>query len=365
MSSTDPLGIISNPPSTVVKVQGTSRDDLNGQCGIAVQYNTERGRYMVHMAATGGTSMALKPENLLKANMLESYKAKFQVLRNDPRVQQEWNKYYAMAQNKLRPVKPEHAAGVVGLVLVAMMYFVGFTRTLMVVSMLIMLGIILGPDLARGVSSPRVLAANFPARCKQVLEQSAPQFLQGRLTNNMAAGIVLAALLFSASALFASSSSRSRSPPWMMANNNPNTNYATTANSGISIEEAYKLGFEDATQGNEFGSSMTTTTTTTTLEAADAAAAARSSLNENNLDPLVMGEYDIISQPTTTQPASKFGFSQLMALFYIYRTATELGGNPLDGTFSIQLAMANLRNMQPMKMGLLGFCLYNLFKGFF
>merc|ERR1712159_313985 len=48
--ATDPLNILGNPPSTFVKVHGTSRDDVNGLLGLAIQYNSERGRYMVQMA---------------------------------------------------------------------------------------------------------------------------------------------------------------------------------------------------------------------------------------------------------------------------------------------------------------------------
>lgn len=45
----DPRGYITSPPSAVVKVIGTARDDINGLLGIAISYNIERERYLVHM----------------------------------------------------------------------------------------------------------------------------------------------------------------------------------------------------------------------------------------------------------------------------------------------------------------------------
>jgi hypothetical protein len=71
----DPSGYVTNPPSVVVKVTETTRDDINGLLGIAISYNVERERYLVHMTLTQST-MALKKENMVKANMMESYRAR-------------------------------------------------------------------------------------------------------------------------------------------------------------------------------------------------------------------------------------------------------------------------------------------------
>jgi hypothetical protein len=346
MSSSDPLNIISNPPATVVKVQGTSREDVNGQFGIAVQYNAEKARYMVQLVGAAQTVMALKPDNVVKANMLESYQAQFQILRTDPRIRQELTRYYDLAQSKLPGiVKPEYAAGGIGLLLIGMMYVVGVTKTLMAVSILLLLGIIIAPDIMQsggGAVSPRTIATNFPRRCREMLEQSAPQFLRGRLTNNIAVGIIVAVLLFSSRALLTSSSPsrpQQQQPPMAI-------NYGTTTTT-VSVEEAYKLGFEDATQGKDYGASSIT------------AASAR---HDDDLDPL-MNDY-ISPPPPPRDSKSSFGFSQMLSIFFIYRQATELGGNPLNGTFSFERFMANLRVMDTMKWGILGFSLYNLVKVF-
>jgi hypothetical protein len=88
----DPSGYVTSPPSVVVKVLETGRDDINGLLGIVVSYNMERERYLVHMADSQST-MALRKENLGKANMLESYLCQWQRLKNDPRVREKLTYY--------------------------------------------------------------------------------------------------------------------------------------------------------------------------------------------------------------------------------------------------------------------------------
>jgi hypothetical protein len=88
----DPSGYVTSPPSIVVKVLDTGRDDINGLLGIVVSYNMERERYLVHMADSQST-MALRKENLGKANVLESYLCQWQRLKNDPRVKEKKTYY--------------------------------------------------------------------------------------------------------------------------------------------------------------------------------------------------------------------------------------------------------------------------------
>lgn len=136
MSATDPSDFVRNPPSVIVKVQNTSQESVNGKLGIVVQYTQERGRYLVHLTETQ-QSVALKPENLVKASMFEQAKAQYQQLTKDPQIKREITKYYNLAASKLPPnVKPEHAAAGFGVALLLAMYFVGFTRVLMVITMI-------------------------------------------------------------------------------------------------------------------------------------------------------------------------------------------------------------------------------------
>lgn len=334
----DPLNLISNPPSTVVKVQGTARDDVNGQLGIAIQYAADRGRYVVHMVSTQ-TTMALKPDNVAKASTFESYQAQFQQVMKDPRMRGEITRYYNMAQSKLG-VKPEYAAGALLLVVFLAMYFVGFSRTLMLISVIMIVGLIIAPDVMNS-ASPQLIAQNFPLRCRQTIEQSAP-FLKGRLSNTVAAAIVILMLAFGVRTLFVSQG-KSATP----------ANLDSAARSiplSPRIEDAYKNGFEDASNGNAFGTSLST------RNGASAATGASPIAPEEEYS-----FYDTPSSPTSSKPS--FGFSQAMSAFMIYRTVMELGNDPATG-FSVQTAMANARVMDTWKLGILGFSCYNVVRAF-
>lgn len=300
--SGDPLSILRNPPSTVVKIQGTSRDDVNGQLGIAMQFNAERGRYVVHLVNTQ-TTMAIKPDNIIKASTIETYQAQFQQIRKDPTIRREITRYYNMAQTKLG-FKPEYAGGVAALVFVATIYFIGFSRTLMILSMIAIVALIVGPDIANGMS-PKLVLQHFPRRCRETIEQSAP-FTRGRLNDKIAAGIVIAMLLLAGTSVILPPkrpTAPSSSPPLM----------------------------DDGMPRDLSGS----------------------------IDPL---QYDNYSPPPPTTSKPSFGFAQAMSAFLIYRTVSELGN---DGTgFSLERAIANAKQMDMMKMGLLAFSCYNLARPF-
>ena len=355
-AATDPLNILGNPPSTFVKVHGTSRDDVNGLLGLAIQYNSERGRYMVQMAlpsaSTGhSNSMALKPENLQRASTFESCKARFWLLKNDPRLRQELTHYYNLVDNQYLPanIKPEHAAGGLGILLLVAVYTLGFSRTMMLCSLTLLLAMLVGPDLvstsAVGASNKlQLVVQNFPRRCKEFIDHSLPQSLKEKVTvtNNVAAGIMIVLLLLSFKALI--TPTQSRAPPVPPSSSNGGSSIP----SRLSIEQAYKLGFQDANDGKEFGSSMYSSIDTETPYDA--------------MDPLFL-EDDY--QPPQQKRSGGFGLSQVLSLFAIYRMVTELGGNPMDGTFSTQRLIANAKATEPWRLGLFGLAVYNILKVLF
>lgn len=49
----DPSGYLTGSnPSTIVKLINTAREDMNNKLGIVVQFNSDRGRYLVHLTET-------------------------------------------------------------------------------------------------------------------------------------------------------------------------------------------------------------------------------------------------------------------------------------------------------------------------
>ena len=129
-SANDPSGFVTTPPSTIVKIQGTTRDDINGKLGIVVQYQEDRGRYLVHLTSNQ-TVVSMKPDNLVKGSYVEQAQAYYEQLCKDPQVQ----RILAQMQRGLPPgVTLKHAGMGFGAFLLVMVYLLGFSRTLMLVS---------------------------------------------------------------------------------------------------------------------------------------------------------------------------------------------------------------------------------------
>jgi hypothetical protein len=343
----DPSNFVRNPPSVIVKVRNTSQESMNGQLGVVIQYNEDRGRYLVHMAQTQQT-IALKPENLVQGSIIDQVKAQYLLLSKDPRVRQEIQKYYSLVQSTLpASIKPEYAAVGLGLLLLLGMFVIGFTRVLMMITLLVFLGLIVGPDVFGGgrvTFNWRIIAAKFPSRCRVVLEQTIP-IARGKVSDNMAAGIIVVLLLFSARAIFLPGASRD------LQSSTP----AIGAKATVSVHAAYKLGFDDARLGKDFGSSLPES----------AAALSSSSIYDDNLRPIDYRGADFASYSPPKPWYHKLGMWQIMSIFNIARTLFEIGRDPVSGSFSAQLAMANLQQAPPMKLGLLGFSVYGILKVFF
>merc|ERR1711976_1077516 len=115
---------------------------------------------------------------------------------------------------------------------------------------------------------------------------------------------------------------------------------ATTT--AASIEEAYRFGFNDANAGNAYGTSLPQAPPV--------------------MDPIFDDEIPRMLAPKPWY--SKLGIWQGFAIFNIGRTINEMGRDA-HGVFSPQLAIANLKQADPMRLGLLGYSVYNVLKVFF
>ena len=246
MTIADPSSFISSPPSTVVKVVNTSREELNGLLGIAVQFDAGRGRYLIHMVGDQQT-MALKPENLVKATTFESLKAQYHQLSKDPRVKREITKYYNLVLSKTG-VKPEYVAGLIVVCILVGVFFLGFTKIIMLLSTVLLIAVVAAPDVVTGVDLKTVMT-NFPMRSREAMEQSMP-FLKGKITNMMAVGVVALLVIFSFKSLIITKGGGKAAAPLAMGK---------TAVSSIAVlsreqlEKAYKFGFDDASSGKDLG----------------------------------------------------------------------------------------------------------------
>lgn len=325
--SADPSGFVSNPPSTYVKIINTARAEINGQFGLIIGYSVERSRYVLILCQNGSQAM-LRPENLEPASTMEKYQAQFQQIQNDPRLKQKISELYGQAQRALGGQKPEYAAGIAGVLFVILSYQFGFSKMILLASLILLLGVIVAPDVqAFGIKKWRLILRNFPNRCRETIEQTVPQ-ARGKITNKIAMGLVIFMFVMVGRTLLTSTTPLR---PAAVATNAPSmlSSPQTSLASAVVIEEAYKLGYNDATSNQPFG--------TASLTALKEEASIDMATPSPEID---YGDYPPPQLPP--QQKSGFGFGSLMSLFVIGRTAMQNGMSG-DGNFDPRLLIANLQ----------------------
>ena len=316
--SSDPNGWVAS--QTFVKIVGTSRDALNGKVGLVLSYASDRSRYVVHL---GADQVALKSENLQKASYFEQIQAQFRILRDDPNVQRQIQAVYDKIA-AVSPVKPEYLAGGLLVSIVASGYFLGVSKTLMIISFLMMVLMIVAPDLT---TDPSRIVANFPFRLKQTIRESIP-YVGPKIaaSDTLTAGMVGLMLYFLARTVMAPSSTVKK---------------AAAPASPFNPEHYYKLGFEDSTEDRAYGFSMPT---------AD--------------EPRVV--MDDSSWPMDPLPAPKkspWNFSTAMSIMYLGRTVWSLGQDG-TGRWSPSAVIHNVRQMDAMRLAFLGLAVYRVVNAF-
>merc|ERR1712130_655921 len=117
---------------------------------------------------------------------------------------------------------------------------------------------------------------------------------------------------------------------------------ATSKNNAI--EEAYKLGYNDATANLPFGS------------------ASLASLKQQQQVPVVP-EIDYDPLPPPPKSGGGFGFGTLMSLFVVGRTLFQ-NGMTGEGSFDPQLLMVNLQVLPMPQKAILGFSVFNVLRAF-
>lgn len=385
--SADPSGLITNPPSTFVKIVGTSREDLNGLVCVALQYNTGTSRYLVQLLpgqasnarpgeaagaaaaarAAGGSpaasALSFKPENLVRASTMDKVKAQATFamheakrFMNSPDTKEKMRRMYTTIDQRLpAQIKPEHAGIGALIVLFIIIRIVGFSKIVLLTSLVLMLGMILMPDLQAGVTDPSVLASRFPDRLRNNIAQATGYT---NLTKKQAM-IGFGLFMLFALKLLATPASSAVPPPPAASRSAPTSTFdpvvgdaagmksPPSPRASFDMEEIYKLGFEDAKQGRDFGASLPKTTAPRGTVAADT--------NFDDLPPY--------HPPQPAAKESKFGLTWAMSAFGLFRGVKELGVTP-DGRFDPQFLVANVKGAPPLKLALLGFCLYRVLSAF-
>jgi len=227
----------------------------------------------------------------------------------------------------------------------------GFMKTFMALSFLSLILAVSSPDWTAGNASDiqtlaRTVVNNFPMRFRSALVQSTGFH---SLSERMALGIFVALLLFTAKVLITPvvpthMSKKSNAPTAPKQQRRETSTY-----SGRNLQEIYRLGFEDGSAGKPFGASLPT----------DEAVATPPEFEEDL-------EWSYNPPPPPPHPRRKnfMGMGNIMSILYLFRTLKDLAITQ-DGQISFPLLIANLKIIEPWKLGMLGFCLYKVFSSFF
>lgn len=368
----DPSSFLSQP-NVLVKVVNTGRADLNDQLGQVISYNADRNRYTIamilasstnpsHTRPNAATALSFKPENLVKANLMErakfyaqTFKQQLRDTANDPQVQEAMRRAYTSIQTRLPTgVKPEYLLYVLLFLLLVAIRYVGFGKTILFLSLLSMPVVVAAPDLQRGLDVPAVVRA-FPQRLRETVVQ-ATGFTW--VTERMALGAFVLMFVMSAKVLITPYPTAAPSPPV--------TGSSTASSAGapglsLTVDEIYKWGYEDGKAGKEYGASVTG------VDLSDVTSVPGVSTGPKGIDPnseTIDWAYDAPPTPPKRGGFFKnFGVGKIMSMFALFRTLRELAMGP--GGYSLDNLTMNLRRLEPWRLGMIAFCLFNVMRGLF
>eukprot|EP00586_Coscinodiscus_wailesii_P007081 CAMPEP_0172491508 /NCGR_PEP_ID=MMETSP1066-20121228/22357_1 /TAXON_ID=671091 /ORGANISM="Coscinodiscus wailesii, Strain CCMP2513" /LENGTH=364 /DNA_ID=CAMNT_0013260595 /DNA_START=150 /DNA_END=1241 /DNA_ORIENTATION=- len=352
----DPSSFLS-PPNVLVKIVNTGRADLNGQLGTILSYNAERNRYTLSMTLPSSphrtpTALSFKPDNLVKASFVEQLqfragnaRRQMQDISNDPQVREAMRRAYTSIQARLPPgVKPEYLLYALLFALILLVRYIGFSKTILFMSLLTTPIVVAAPDLQSGVELP-VVVRNFPRRLKENVVT-----ITGwtSVSERMALGGFIIFMVLSGMVLVTPNRSGKRATASIAAAGGGSDGGVTPPSavlespSSLSIESIYKLGFEDATDGKDFGAS---------LADIDMGADVGKGTGPRGIDPNSADDIDWAYNtppppPQSSSSMGKFGIGKMMSMFAIFRTLKDLAQGP-DGRVSVENLTMNLGRLEP------------------
>jgi len=377
-SASDPMGLVSNPPTTIVKVKNTAREDMNGKLGIVVQYIPDRSRYLVHLTEKQ-SQVALKGENLDKANYLDQIRAQYEQMRNDARVRREIDRI-----SRQLPIKLEYAAGIVIFLLIVVIYFLGFSRTMMILSFLMLIVVVIGPDLFAGAGAPAIIQ-NFPSRLRALVREHVPYGDRIAANDYVLAGLTIVTVVFFVKSIISGEGTATVNPasampsgsiPLQTALGEVGGNFMVTPDVAKKMEEIYKLGFDDAMSSDkEYGASLE--------EARDLLRSLEKDEDDGlhlDVSPAFISGSDPsgYNEFSSTKPSyygnpppkpsnsimSKLNFSSAASLMYIGRTVYE-AGQDAGNSWSFDRMRQNFVTLETWKMAIFALSAYRLVQIFF
>lgn len=316
--------------------------------------------------------MKLKPENLIEAGNIDQLKfgasclfATAKAYIASPTVQSIGkdmiSKMPPAIKSKMTPNKALLSGAMVALFLLYMLYFIlgklfGATKVFVFLSLTGLILAVSSPDWLEGVKANKPInlivkssAINFRRRWKENLINMTGY---NNISDNLALASLVFILLFSGKTLLTSSpSSSSKMIPNMTMGGGSNMQRSAMSNTH-DLEYIYKLGWDDAKAGNDFGLSLPDDIINPEVPLPSTT----DQYNDNNFD------YDDYNPPLPPQnKSSGLGMGTMLSMFALYRFGKDIVTTP-DGQVvrDPQYIMARLRSIETWRLGMLAMSLYRV-----
>lgn len=347
--SSDPASLLQKQ----VKIHSVSaKPELNHKIGVAQSFLPDRNRYLVSLPPHISPSpIALKADNLAIPSFPEKARGKvdevwgmFLTVYHDDNLRAVLRRGVTTVESQLPPnVKVQHLVIGVLVLLLGLIYFIGLSKTIMLISLLLMGCVVVLPDIVakRDIKS---IAKNFPFRWKEAIEQNTGY----RPSQKIATGILVGILVLSSKVLL-TPRPRPLAAKASMSTNEKASGVSRNTEASFTMEEIYKIGFDDAHNNKVFGESLPDDHSSMTFRS-----------SSYNFDYEDIGYDSYIPAPTPKK--SKFGIGTIMSLMAVGRTVMDLGF--VGGRFEPNLFVANAKNLPPMKLAFLGFMVYRVISAF-
>lgn len=361
--SSDPNGWVTNPPSTFVVIQNTSRAELNGQVGVAIQYLQDR--YIVVLTqAPRSEPKSFKAEHLRKATWSEQLRAQYTLMMNDPTVQRQMQQILLKVK-QMTGLEPQYVVGLLMVLILGSVWFLGFRRTVLLLSFSLMMGMVLVPTYIE-TNNIKGALQRAPQRLRLILLESNLPFAAKIASSNLYMALLVGLLVaFFVSGMLPQATGPARSQS-MTTSAADMSSWFSKANQQVpsialaDMDRFYKLGFDDAIDQRPFGASLSQVKT----ESIEAQPAQPPGPHRDEAAGEAIDPYDpsfgAIPLPKKSKAASLFTISNAMCVFAIVRTVNELGRDGADGHLDWRRLWANLQVQPVWRLGLLGVSVYRL-----
>lgn len=374
------------PP--LLKIRGISaRPELNGRFGQAVSFSADRYVVALLDAATAAAAASagagggpggpqpsfvkLRPENLAAAGRMDQLRFGAGMLAESAKAYvagptaQGWGRRMmdampAPLRARMTPSRALLGAAIAAQSVLVLVYlllgrFLGNTKLFTLVSLLALVLAVSSPDWTEGLRANKPFkliatgaAKNFPRRWKENLSGMTGY---PNISERVALASLVFVLLFSGKVLLTPAPPSVGLPPRMPGDASTGGPRRTPrAPPRYDLEHIYKLGYDDATSGKEFGTSLPEDIVEYNAS------------NEAGLSS-ARDRYDDFEWVPPPPPRSKpsLGMGTIFSMMTLYRFGKDVVTSPDDRiVFDPAFVMARLKSMEPWRLGMLGFSLYRV-----